>query len=409
MRPSELIKILAVPGTNEPLQLVVSDLAGDEPYNGWLGDDTGRIWARLDAFRFAFVKFPPITEYERLRVATGQIGQVRVPETRFVGPFDPRIEWLGERFSIRDYLQGFHGHDENARFSFRSTAPKIDLALHAHGWSGITLVSVNGQPVTEINLFNRENAIVRTVTIENPERHECVILVSPTGRAHPEAQGRQLILEGIIEYSDTIITPVYSKPTPRNRGGDFRPRFFEIIRDIAPNGIILDLGGGKRQIEDSRYLNLEYSKFEEPDLFGDGTNLPFRNETIDFVYTAAVLEHVRDPLRVGEEVYRVLKKGGRVLANAAFMQPIHSEGQHFFNVTPYGIDLIFERFANRSVWWEVGFLYTINWLIEVAGVIGIVEQAKLDQFVALADEIEQFISYPRGMYIASGVWIEGVK
>ena len=39
-------------------------------------------------------------------------------------------------------------------------------------------------------------------------------------------------------------------------------------------------------------------------MYGDATKLPFRNESVDFVYTAAVLEHVRNPLIVGSEISR---------------------------------------------------------------------------------------------------------
>jgi hypothetical protein len=88
---------------------------------------------------------------------------------------------------------------------------------------------------------------------------------------------------------------------------------------------------------------------------------------------------------------------------------VHSEGQHFFNATPYGIDLIFEHFSDRAVWWETGFKYTMEWFIKVSQVTGIVEQDKIDKFLSLAAEIEPHISDARGMYLASGVWLSGKK
>ena len=142
---------------------------------------------------------------------------------------------------------------------------------------------------------------------------------------------------------------------------------------------------------------MDYSQFDVPDILGDATSLPFKSNSIDFIYTAAVLEHVRDPLTMGREIHRVLKPGGIVLAAAAFMQPVHSEGQHFFNLTPYGIELTFEMFENRKVWWETAFPYTIRWFTEVAQLRAHVSSEKVDRFIELADEFSPLIS-TKGWY-----------
>lgn len=98
-----------------------------------------------------------------------------------------------------------------------------------------------------------------------------------------------------------------------------------------------------------------------------------------------------------------------MLANSAFMQPIHSEGQHFFNLTPYGIDLVFEQFVDRKVWSGVAFAFSMNWMVDVLNVRGRVEEEKLKSFVEIAAEIERHIPGDRGKYVASGVWLLGYK
>lgn len=46
---------------------------------------------------------------------------------------------------------------------------------------------------------------------------------------------------------------------------------------------------------------------------GDGEKIPFADMTFDLVTSSWVLEHLRDPQRVMDEVVRVLKPGGRFL------------------------------------------------------------------------------------------------
>jgi SAM-dependent methyltransferase len=50
----------------------------------------------------------------------------------------------------------------------------------------------------------------------------------------------------------------------------------------------------------------------DPDIVRDakGENLPFDSNSIDFIFSSSVLEHVQDPERVLKEAVRVLKPGG---------------------------------------------------------------------------------------------------
>lgn len=400
---------MSTPGGDAAVNLIVSEFAGEEPYNGWLEDSSGRVVGRLNQFRFEFTAFTPVTIDERKSLRETGSRQALCLSTTFVGALDERVKWHGATIDLGGYLRGFEGTDTAAYASFSTRASAVDLGLHQHGWSGIASVHVNGDHHADVDLFNRECSILQRFRIDNPQCREITITLGVTGRANADAKAKQLLLEGIYEYGSVYETPVYRKPPSRNRGGSFTSRFFELLGELNADSLILDVGGGKRQIGDPRYINLEYTAHDEPDILGDGTCLPFRSNTFDLVYTAAVLEHVRDPLAMGREIYRVLKPGGVVLAAAAFMQPIHSEGQHFFNLTPYGMDLTFERFEKRKSWVDVGFAFTIDWFVNVLGVRGRAPAEKLDQFLSLAAEIEPHIPPDLGRYAAAGVWFEGVK
>ena len=48
------------------------------------------------------------------------------------------------------------------------------------------------------------------------------------------------------------------------------------------------------------------------DLIANGDDLPFKDNTLDFVFTSHVLEHFYDPIKALQEWYRVVKIGGYV-------------------------------------------------------------------------------------------------
>jgi SAM-dependent methyltransferase len=95
-----------------------------------------------------------------------------------------------------------------------------------------------------------------------------------------------------------------------------------------PGAVVLDVGGGPgyfaRAFEGAgaRYAGLDASVGEltsgPPDLgrsntvLGDGMRLPVASGAVDIAYSSNVLEHVRDPVAMGEEMIRVTRPGGTV-------------------------------------------------------------------------------------------------
>jgi SAM-dependent methyltransferase len=80
-------------------------------------------------------------------------------------------------------------------------------------------------------------------------------------------------------------------------------------------------------------------------LICDAHDLPFADETLDGVVVQAVLEHVLDPPRVLQEIYRVLKPGGLVYSDTPFMQQVHGREFDFTRFTQLGHRRLFHRFT----------------------------------------------------------------
>jgi ubiquinone/menaquinone biosynthesis C-methylase UbiE len=75
----------------------------------------------------------------------------------------------------------------------------------------------------------------------------------------------------------------------------------------------------------------------------DAHLLPFADDSLDAVYSNAVLEHVQRPWRVADEIHRVLRPGGRIFINVPSLNIIH-DTHDYFRFTDKGLQILFSRF-----------------------------------------------------------------
>lgn len=108
-------------------------------------------------------------------------------------------------------------------------------------------------------------------------------------------------------------------------------------------GNILDIGCGDKPYShflsnDSRYFGMEYSNFsQQPDLFGDVNQIPFKDMVFDAILFNEVIEHIPNPERGIEEIYRVLKKDGKLFLTAPMYWRLHYAPHDYFRFTNYGL------------------------------------------------------------------------
>ncbi len=79
----------------------------------------------------------------------------------------------------------------------------------------------------------------------------------------------------------------------------------------------------------------------------DGESLPFSAFSFDLVWCKQVLEHVRRPEPLLEDVARVLAPGGWFVGSTSQLEPFHSRSTA--NPTPYGLALALERAGFEGV------------------------------------------------------------
>lgn len=144
-------------------------------------------------------------------------------------------------------------------------------------------------------------------------------------------------------------------------------RFLDLLAET--DGLALDCGSGGRQMDG--VIGLEAYDMPWCDIVGDGMALPFRDEAFSLVLSQAVIEHVERPERYVDEAWRVLKPGGLLYAEVAFMQPVHMPPQHFFNVTPHGLRWLCRHFEILEEGTCGGVRQVIEWMLKEAGITGV--------------------------------------
>lgn len=117
---------------------------------------------------------------------------------------------------------------------------------------------------------------------------------------------------------------------------------------------ILVIGSGKslqsaaNQYLDAEYakqtINLDIDKFPTVNVVADGHELPFKSGIFHAVVVDAVLEHVKNPNQVVNEIHRVLKKGDYVYAEIPFIQGFHADPYDYQRFTISGIRHLFSNF-----------------------------------------------------------------
>jgi SAM-dependent methyltransferase len=77
---------------------------------------------------------------------------------------------------------------------------------------------------------------------------------------------------------------------------------------------------------------------------GDGHRLPFMSSYFDCVVAQAAIKHLRNPFKFMDEVYRVLKPGGILYCEVAYLLPYHRWPGDYIRFTPLGLKELLKNF-----------------------------------------------------------------
>jgi len=121
---------------------------------------------------------------------------------------------------------------------------------------------------------------------------------------------------------------------------------------VLPGKKILDFGCGVKPyrsfFETRQYFGIDGSLKSKADIIALD-DLPVKDNSMDYVMSFQVLEHVPDPRKVVAEFYRVLKPKGIVLISVPFIGEYHSCPNDYWRYTHEGIKELFKNYSNIRI------------------------------------------------------------
>lgn len=123
--------------------------------------------------------------------------------------------------------------------------------------------------------------------------------------------------------------------------------------------LVLDTGAGesglRRFFRNCSYLALDLAAGDSEwdysglDVIGDLNTVPIASDNVDVVLNFQVLEHVNNPGQVIQELYRVLKPGGKLCLTAPQGWHEHQQPYDFFRFTRFSLGMMLKKAGFMNV------------------------------------------------------------
>ena len=128
--------------------------------------------------------------------------------------------------------------------------------------------------------------------------------------------------------------------------------------------LILNIGSGGRKLNYG--INVDILPITDPDVVGDGHNLPFRHSTFDVILCEYVIEHIPDPEKFLSSISDFLKLDGILYLEIPFLQPFHFNKCDYTRWTEDGFIIAAERSGLKVIdsGIHLGPAFTLFWILK---------------------------------------------
>lgn len=138
---------------------------------------------------------------------------------------------------------------------------------------------------------------------------------------------------------------------------------------VPAGALVLDAGSGeapyKPMLSHCRYESADFELVDKPyaksTYVCDLSAIPVEDQRFDAILFNQVMEHVPDPKAVLNELFRVLKPGGRMIYTAPLFYEEHEQPYDFYRYTQFAVRYLFEGAGFRidRLDWMEGFYSTV--------------------------------------------------
>ncbi|HEY3141821.1 MAG TPA: methyltransferase domain-containing protein [Acidimicrobiales bacterium] len=147
-----------------------------------------------------------------------------------------------------------------------------------------------------------------------------------------------------------IMTPDGSVPdivhdTELAENDSYWPWYYRLVmQSLLDDQVVVEMGSGDRSNSDPAVIRMDIRLTPYVDLVADAHALPFLPGSIDFIFSLAMMEHLRQPFLAAEEMDRALRDGGYIYGDCAWVFAYHGYPHHYFNASVQGLQQIFGSF-----------------------------------------------------------------
>ena len=120
------------------------------------------------------------------------------------------------------------------------------------------------------------------------------------------------------------------------------------LKDYSASDVVLNIGSGPKSLR-SDVIDVDIFPYLNVNLLADAGRLPLADHSVDAVICESLIEHLPEPAKLINEVYRILKPGGRIYFTVPFMIGFHSSPNDFYRWTDQGLMLLFKNFNDIKV------------------------------------------------------------
>lgn len=163
-----------------------------------------------------------------------------------------------------------------------------------------------------------------------------VIFDENSNRFYIDWKSTHSYIVATLQLESVLGASKYAKGRLLDVGCGNKP-FLHIFKDKIEKHIGIDLPS-------TRHAN------NEIDVYASGDNIPFENSSFDTVLTTSVLEHVKKPQKMFDEMFRVMKKDSYLILTTPCQYGLHEQPYDFFRYTKYSLKMMAEKSGFRIVY-----------------------------------------------------------